>query len=290
MIYKLIDDIRSYTKLLEDIGMRVTLHTKTKALENYACLLSELNIHSSPYCLYVKSNDAAWNKCISCQYRIYERAKPFEPFFGMCHAGVEELVFPIGEHEVFAFISVSGYGIDIEKAKTRMRRLSAEFGLSHSTLRGLYDENLIHETPPTERLRGFIAPLAHMFMAFFKSVEELDAQRLIQTNNKDFTVNSIMIYIRRHFSERITLEALSNEFGCSCSSISHMFKKRTGLSISAYINKVRIETAAGLLQNSTFSVTDISETVGFSDVSYFIRCFREEYDESPASWRKGLAK
>ena len=50
----------------------------------------------------------------------------------------------------------------------------------------------------------------------------------------------------------------------------------------------RIERASVLLRNPNRMIKDISDSVGFSNVSYFVKCFREQKGVSPAKYRQEL--
>ena len=64
------------------------------------------------------------------------------------------------------------------------------------------------------------------------------------------------------------------------------FKNAMGVSITSYINKIRVEKAAILLKNTDESVTDIAFNVGFSDLNYFSRTFKKIMNCTPKEYKK----
>ncbi len=68
--------------------------------------------------------------------------------------------------------------------------------------------------------------------------------------------------------------------------LGRVFKKETGMSISAYITKKRIAVAKQLLTKTSLSVTRISERVGISYSSYFTKVFREQTGLTPQEYRQ----
>ncbi|WP_297091752.1 helix-turn-helix domain-containing protein [uncultured Draconibacterium sp.] len=98
-------------------------------------------------------------------------------------------------------------------------------------------------------------------------------------------------------AEAIILENISNEhFGVSeladlmhmsRSSLLRKIKTHTQLSASQFIRKVRVTKALELLQQNSLTVAEVSYQVGFSNTSYFIKCFRDEFAYSPGEIRKG---
>ena len=93
-------------------------------------------------------------------------------------------------------------------------------------------------------------------------------------------------YIDEHYGERITNEELANAAFCSVPNLYRIFGKHFQLSPHNYINKVRLEKAAVLLENSDCSVTAAAEAVGFDDPVYFSKLFRERYQLSPKKYRE----
>jgi len=60
----------------------------------------------------------------------------------------------------------------------------------------------------------------------------------------------------------------------------------SGKSTSIYIRDFRLAKALVLLQTTNQSIGTITYSVGFSDVAYFSRCFKEKYGKSPSEIRK----
>lgn len=99
-------------------------------------------------------------------------------------------------------------------------------------------------------------------------------------------------------AESLILENISNEqFGVSeladlmnmsRSNLLRKIKKQTKLSASQFIREVRLQKGMTLLEETEFTVSEISYKVGFSNNSYFIKCFRDYYGYSPGEARKKI--
>lgn len=100
-------------------------------------------------------------------------------------------------------------------------------------------------------------------------------------------VAAVKNYIYQHYEEDLNLETLAEKVYLSSGYLSFIFKKETGMNLNRYIRVFRMEKAGELLKNTNMKVAQISEKVGFSNVSYFCRSFREFYGRSPESYRKG---
>lgn len=103
-------------------------------------------------------------------------------------------------------------------------------------------------------------------------------------------VAAVKNYIYQHYDEDLNLEMLAEKVYLSSGYLSFIFKKETGMNLNRYIRVFRMEKAGELLKNTNMKVAQISEKVGFSNVSYFCRSFREFYGSSPESYRKGTGE
>ena len=103
------------------------------------------------------------------------------------------------------------------------------------------------------------------------------------TNSKH--INACKEYIYSHIKERITIENLAEEYGVSASYLSRLFKKETGVSVSAYIREQKIAVAKNLLRFSDYSMIEIANRLSFSSQSHFIQQFRETVGMTPKKYR-----
>lgn len=68
--------------------------------------------------------------------------------------------------------------------------------------------------------------------------------------------------------------------------IGRLFKKELGMYFSEYVCTLRINKAKYLLENTSFSVSDIAKQVGIYDVSYFAQCYKKQERISPMKYRQ----
>ncbi|MFV0381375.1 MAG: AraC family transcriptional regulator [Breznakia sp.] len=93
-------------------------------------------------------------------------------------------------------------------------------------------------------------------------------------------------YIDDNFHEDITLEKLSKLTYLNKYYIVHAFKNYKGVSPINYLIAKRIEEAKSLLSTTNYSVSKISDIIGFSSQSYFSQVFKKETNMSPNQYRK----
>jgi AraC-like DNA-binding protein len=87
-------------------------------------------------------------------------------------------------------------------------------------------------------------------------------------------------------SGEVNLELLASEAGMSSRTFRRQFKQRMGLSPRAYILGQRINRAKQLLTDTTLPIKQIATQLGYSDVYFFTRQFREQTGLPPALYRR----
>lgn len=99
-------------------------------------------------------------------------------------------------------------------------------------------------------------------------------------------LRSIVSFCAQNFSENLSLSMLEEKLHLNKYYISHLFSERLGLRFNDYINSLRISEACRLLLNSDYSITEVSERVGFNTLRTFNRAFMKQHGVSPTDYRK----
>ena len=86
--------------------------------------------------------------------------------------------------------------------------------------------------------------------------------------------------------EKIMIADMAALVGFSESHFMRYFKETIGTSFIDYLKEYRLTMAARLLHASDSSILDISEEVGFENLSYFNRAFKKRYHVTPSQYRK----
>lgn len=95
-------------------------------------------------------------------------------------------------------------------------------------------------------------------------------------------LTDIINYLHEHYTEDISLEQLANHFYISQYHLCREFKRYTSSTIIQYIHNLRVLHAQRLLQESDYSITEISKRVGFSNVTHFNRVYKSVTGMSPS--------
>lgn len=87
--------------------------------------------------------------------------------------------------------------------------------------------------------------------------------------------------------EDFKVDALARELAMSRTSLNQKFRALLDQSTNEFIQSVRLERAADLLlKQQGLPVGEIASQTGFKSTSYFVRCFREKFGETPGNFRK----
>lgn len=103
-------------------------------------------------------------------------------------------------------------------------------------------------------------------------------------------INQMKHYIDEHLAEDLSLEELASRVGLSANYVSTLFGSVTGEAFTEYVNRARLEMAAGLLVNEPkLSVGEIAQQTGYRNSQYFCNKFKSKYGITPLQYRKAEA-
>jgi transcriptional regulator GlxA family with amidase domain len=106
----------------------------------------------------------------------------------------------------------------------------------------------------------------------------------------DSRVYSVLAALDESYPSPLTLEELSSGVGLSVSRLQHLFRQSMGMSITAYLRRLRLSAAAELLSATELQVLEIAYRVGFATAAGFTHAFQSQYREAPKAYRHRVAK
>jgi YesN/AraC family two-component response regulator len=99
-------------------------------------------------------------------------------------------------------------------------------------------------------------------------------------------VHFVIDHIRSHIGEPISYKHLADLVELSPRYLSGLFKRYTGYSLKEYVTRLRMDRAKVLLTETTMSVTQIAEAVGYADIYFFSKLFKSLHGEPPSYFRR----
>lgn len=165
------------------------------------------------------------------------------------------------------------------KADIRIRELMQNILSEHRTNR-LYSEDMISVL------------LTQIVIETARSIEMNEIAVSLPTpvtkETRDRVTCDLLKLIDETIGERITVNSLAKSMCMSPSSLSKTFKQHTGVSITKYIRDRRMETARELLKTGKYTITQISDMLGYCSVSYFSSEFKKKYNFSPREYARAI--
>ncbi len=117
----------------------------------------------------------------------------------------------------------------------------------------------------------------------FSQIQEIKKRKLSAIDNA-------LRYIKDYYSENLSLELILQLTNYSKSHFIRLFKESTGMNVSEYINRYRIEKACLDLIYTSNNITEIATSNGFNNIQYFSRKFKEYMNCTPKQFQKRRKK
>ena len=97
---------------------------------------------------------------------------------------------------------------------------------------------------------------------------------------------TVQEYLAEHYTEEITSKDLASSFYYTQSYFCRLFRAEFGASFLEYLTMYRISRAKAILSQGTARISEAARAVGFSDPSYFSKCFKDVVGISPTEYQK----
>jgi two-component system response regulator YesN len=177
-------------------------------------------------------------------------------------------------------------GMNFEIIKVRIlelvviiSRAAMEAGVEARDLLGLNYSYLteLNKATDLDELLLNLTDILENFIARVSSIK--DKKRKVRTRE-------ICEFIEKTFTKKIAAVDVAKAGGLSVSRALHLIKEETGLSLSGYVNKLRIDYGKYLILNTGVSLADVAIEAGFYDQSHFTRSFKKSAKMTPFHFRQ----
>ncbi|MGX7350746.1 hypothetical protein RU97_GL000540 [Enterococcus canis] len=129
--------------------------------------------------------------------------------------------------------------------------------------------------------------LSELFELLQNTLEKLSWEIARSLNNVDI-ITDILRFMLENYQQDMNLKSVADQFGYNSAYLGKKFKKKTGETFLGYLEKIRMDEAGALLKNSNLMVYEIAEQVGYKNVDYFYKKFKQFYQQSPNDFRSKL--
>jgi two-component system response regulator YesN len=112
------------------------------------------------------------------------------------------------------------------------------------------------------------------------------AEQQKQEAATDFIERGLQYMEQNYHRPQFALEDVAQAVGRSASYFSHLLSQRKGKTFRQLLTEIRLQQAKAMLRESTSSVQEIADQIGYTDPNYFSRVFKEGVGVSPRVYRQ----
>ncbi|WP_438433093.1 helix-turn-helix domain-containing protein [Gorillibacterium sp. sgz500922] len=99
-------------------------------------------------------------------------------------------------------------------------------------------------------------------------------------------IDNITGYVEERLNGKVTLNEVAAHFNFTPNYLGQLFKQETGTLFSDYLIQLRMKRACELLLDPSLKIYEIAERIGYKNIIYFNRQFKETMQMSPGDYRK----
>lgn len=146
----------------------------------------------------------------------------------------------------------------------------------------------VQEFSPKCKEAEFDLIMKLIVLQLFQSMEPEEDRELGMTWHQKMNIKKIIRHIRMEDGREIDYRELSRISNMSPQYLNRIFKKFTGVPLKQFIIQTKLERAVYLLSETTMSVSEIADSLGYSDIYSFSKFFKKFKGMSPSHFRHAL--
>lgn len=108
----------------------------------------------------------------------------------------------------------------------------------------------------------------------------------IDSPNDRFLKKAVEVVEKYMDDPELDIGRFAEEMGVSRMQLYRKFEALANMTVKEFIRSIRLKRAAQLLEQEKLNVSEIAWAVGFKDISYFRKCFKEEFGKTPSEYSK----
>ncbi len=249
------------------------------------CISREATNHG-PFCEAFNRCNSACRACIDTNHRLLEEASVNGTASCHCFAGLVATAVPVKAGATVVAYLKTGQVFHRLPDEEQFDRVLAAIGkkpMSSKTAKLLHDAYFRTRTVEPSRYASMVALLETFAAQLGHHAESL---AVIEDGKDPAPVAKARRHVHEHLGDAIGLAEVAKTAGLSESHFCRLFREVTGLTLTDYVNRCRIERAKDELLKRGRRVSEIAFEVGYQSLSQFNRNFLRLTGSSPTSWRE----
>jgi AraC-like DNA-binding protein len=248
--------------------------------------LCQSDDNGNAFCAKLNLCKSACNACIEINQRLNEDAKINGPTTCHCFSGMSATAVPVVCNGSPIGILRTGQIFHkipsltmFEKVAKTLRRQ----GLTQKDVDALKEAYFQTQVVNPERYQSMVTLLATFASQLGKHAEKI---AIISDNSEPAAVARARNFIDQTLADPLPLSLVARQAGLSESHFCRVFKESTGLTLTDYVNRRRIEWAKKELLKPEARVSEIAFHIGYQSLSQFNRSFARFTGNSPTNFRR----
>jgi len=242
----------------------------------------------NPFCALAASTPAGCALCAEAEMRVRRvAARKLSSHQIYCYAGLTVMAAPVlvaGQH-VATLLSGKVFRREPTERDFLMVEKMLEGGPGSDWVKRA--RKAYFETPVlnAERFQAAVR-LLEVFTQFLAEVAS--RQALARADTEPEAVANAKDFVQSHVEEAITLSQVVQHVKVSRFYFCKLFKKATGMTLTEYVARVRIEKAKALLSDPSRRVSEVVFDAGFGSIPHFNSLFKRHVGMPPTAYRAAL--
>lgn len=133
------------------------------------------------------------------------------------------------------------------------------------------------------RSRSFLLELLNLLVTIHTSRDRVEH---VDLTNLEGDLERILLYLNSNYHQRISIADLTKTFHTNRTTLSESFQRTTGMTVMAYLTRIRMQIACMMLRDTTLPVVEIMGRTGYEDPTNFGRVFKRHTGKSPSAYRQ----
>lgn len=129
--------------------------------------------------------------------------------------------------------------------------------------------------------------LEEMYLSLLSLCAKIcEGQRPANMERNEMMLETVKELIEQKFADiNLSQQSIAMSVKLSSAYIGKLFKENYKMSITEYINEVRLSHAQALLEQNNYTITEIMDKCGYANQSYFFRLFKGKVGSTPKEYR-----
>jgi len=234
--------------------------------------------HCNEFCSYLNLTDAGKKLCEESNWEAFERCTNKKVYVYHCHAGLYEVIAPLVQSdELIGYIMFGQFTIEEDRPLIEEKLKDLKRVVNFETAISLIPQIKCQDIKTTNAQADILSICCKYFIT----------NEIIKLNSSLVTYQ-VLNYIHQHYSEDFSIDTLCDTLNISRTKAYDVFKKEKNIGLMEYVTNLKMSKAKDLLENSAYSIKEITYMIGLHSSNQFINIFKKKFNITPKQYQKKI--